>query len=191
MTFGPGLESSWSLGAGERDTERISASESRLLSSLRGDSERPRDIFRLLGVKFEIRTAALSSHLLETQMAEAIQQLILTTLDQDGDIKDTRQLVLPGESTPAASQDAQLLIIAALNSLNSRNVCESSHIMNILYTDLLHRWSTIRPKRSIPMSSLQKGIRSLNKDRTKLVFGQPYPTRTLVQSYSSTISGAK
>lgn len=60
-------------------------------------------------------------------MAEAIQQLILITLDQDGEIKDTRQLVLPGESTPAASQDAQLLIIAALNSLNSRNVCDSSH----------------------------------------------------------------
>jgi phenylalanyl-tRNA synthetase alpha chain len=59
----------------------------------------------------------LSSHLLETQMAEAIQQLILTTLDRDGGIKDTRQLILPGESTPAASQDAQLLIIAALNSL--------------------------------------------------------------------------
>lgn len=127
MTFGPGLESSWSLGTGERDTERISSSESRLLPSLRGDSERPRDIFRLLGRKLTSRTAALSSHLLETQMAEAIQQLILITLDQDGEIKDTRQLVLPGESTPAASQDAQLLIIAALNSLNSRNVCDSSH----------------------------------------------------------------
>ena len=191
MTFGPGLEPSWSLGTGERDTERISSSELWLLPSLRGDSERPRDIFRLLERKLEIRTAALSSHLLETQMAEAIQQLILTTLDHDGEIKDTRQLVLPGESTPAASQDAQLLIIAALNSLNSRNVCESSHILNILFTDLLHRWSTIRPKRSTPMSSLQKGIRSLNKDHTKLVFGQPYPTRTLGLSCSSTISRAR
>ena len=65
MTLGPSLEPSWSLGTGERDTERISSSESRLLPSLRGDSERPRDIFRLSGRKLTSRTAALSSHLLE------------------------------------------------------------------------------------------------------------------------------
>jgi hypothetical protein len=82
-------------------------------------------------------------------MAEAIQQLILTTLDRDGEIKDTRQLVLPGESTPAASQDAQLLIIAALNSLNSRNVCGTN--LDLFYLELSHRWSTIRLRRSTPI----------------------------------------
>src|SRR5258706_16226614 len=126
MTFGPGLEPSWSLGTGERDTERISSSELWLLPSLRGDSERPRDIFRLLERKLEIRTAALSSHLLETQMMEAIQQLILSALDHVGEIKDTTHLILPAESTPAAIHDAHLLTIASLNSLNSRNICESS-----------------------------------------------------------------
>jgi phenylalanyl-tRNA synthetase alpha chain len=55
-------------------------------------------------------------------MSQAIQQLILETLDKDNIIDDTRKLVLPGETTPAASQDAQLTIIAALNSLLSRNV---------------------------------------------------------------------
>lgn len=53
---------------------------------------------------------------------EAIQEVILAKLDQDGSIKDTRQLTLPGESTPAISQDAQLSILGALNSLASRDV---------------------------------------------------------------------
>lgn len=55
-------------------------------------------------------------------MSEAIQELILKTLDSEGSIKDTRDLVLPGESAPANSQDAQLIILGALNSLASREV---------------------------------------------------------------------
>ena len=55
-------------------------------------------------------------------MAEAIQQLILDTLDSQGKIKDTRTLVLPGQSNPAAIQDAQIAILGALNSLLSREV---------------------------------------------------------------------
>lgn len=53
---------------------------------------------------------------------EAIQELILSTLDREGEIKDTRNLVLPGDSGPAISQDAQLSILGALNSLSSRDV---------------------------------------------------------------------
>lgn len=55
-------------------------------------------------------------------MAEAVQQLILDTLDQAGTIADTRTLTLPGASAPAASHDAQLTIVGALNSLASRDV---------------------------------------------------------------------
>ena len=56
-------------------------------------------------------------------MAEAIQQLILDTLDSQGKIKDTRTLVLPGQSDAAVTQDAQIAILGALNSLLSREVC--------------------------------------------------------------------
>lgn len=55
-------------------------------------------------------------------MAEAIQKLILDTLDKDGSIKDTRTLVIPGETDAAASHDAQIIILGALNSLASREV---------------------------------------------------------------------
>ena len=55
-------------------------------------------------------------------MAEAIQQLVLDTLDKEGTIKDTRTLVLPGQTDPAASHDAQIIILGALNSLSSREV---------------------------------------------------------------------
>lgn len=55
-------------------------------------------------------------------MAEAIQQLILDTLDKHGTIKDTRTLILPGYSEPAATHDAQIIILGALNSLSSRDV---------------------------------------------------------------------
>ncbi|TFK29372.1 phenylalanine-tRNA ligase [Coprinopsis marcescibilis] len=55
-------------------------------------------------------------------MAESIQQLVLDTLDANGSIPDTRTLVLPGESAPASSHDAQITILGALNSLSSRNV---------------------------------------------------------------------
>lgn len=53
---------------------------------------------------------------------EAIQDLILKTLDTEGSIKDSRQLILPGESQPAVSHDAQLTVLGALNSLSSREV---------------------------------------------------------------------
>ena len=55
-------------------------------------------------------------------MAEEIQQLILDTLDSQGKVKDTRTLVLPGQSDAAATQDAQTAILGALNSLSSREV---------------------------------------------------------------------
>lgn len=55
-------------------------------------------------------------------MAEEIQQLILDTLESHGTIQDTRTLVLPGRSEPAAAQDAQIAILGALNSLLSREM---------------------------------------------------------------------
>ncbi|KAI0693598.1 phenylalanine-tRNA ligase [Cytidiella melzeri] len=55
-------------------------------------------------------------------MAEAIQQLVLDTLDKHGTIKDTRTLTLPGHADTAASQDAQIIILGALNSLSSREM---------------------------------------------------------------------
>jgi phenylalanyl-tRNA synthetase alpha chain len=54
-------------------------------------------------------------------MAE-LQQLILDTLNEKSTIPDTRALVIPGESSPAVSQDAQITILGALNSLLSRDV---------------------------------------------------------------------
>ena len=65
-------------------------------------------------------------------MSEAIQGIILKTLDSEGSIKDTRNLILPGESTPANSQDAQLLILGALNSLASREVSFTSSYCSLL-----------------------------------------------------------
>lgn len=58
-------------------------------------------------------------------MAEALQQIILNTLDAESTIKDTRALVLPGETGPAISNDAQIAILGALNSLSSRDVSPS------------------------------------------------------------------
>jgi phenylalanyl-tRNA synthetase alpha chain len=55
-------------------------------------------------------------------MAEAIQQLILDSLDLSGTIEDTRTLVLPGQKDVAASQDAQIIVLGVLNSLASREV---------------------------------------------------------------------
>jgi phenylalanyl-tRNA synthetase alpha chain len=55
-------------------------------------------------------------------MALELQQQILDILDQSNEIGDTRTIVLPGESKPASTQDAQLLIQGALNSLLSREV---------------------------------------------------------------------
>ena len=69
---------------------------------------------------------------------EAIQELILKTLESDGVIKDTRQLILPGDSSPAVSQDAQLSILGALNSLSSRDV---SRIYATDFHSILQQWS--------------------------------------------------
>lgn len=55
-------------------------------------------------------------------MAETLQQAILDTLDARSTIKDTRDLILPGQSAPAASHEAQITILGALNSLLSRDV---------------------------------------------------------------------
>ena len=55
-------------------------------------------------------------------MAETLQQLILDTLDSSSEISDTRNLTLPGQSSPASSHDAQITILGALNSLLSREV---------------------------------------------------------------------
>jgi phenylalanyl-tRNA synthetase alpha chain len=55
-------------------------------------------------------------------MAEAIQQLVLTTLDSHGTIPDSRALVLPGQTQPASSNEDQITILGALNSLLSREV---------------------------------------------------------------------
>lgn len=56
-------------------------------------------------------------------MAEALQKLVLDTLDKDGTIRDTRTLVIPGERDLATSHEAQIVILGALNSLFSREAC--------------------------------------------------------------------
>lgn len=55
-------------------------------------------------------------------MSLELQQLVLDILDKESEIIDTRKIAFPGESKPASSQDAQLLIQGALNSLLSREV---------------------------------------------------------------------
>ncbi|TFY65637.1 hypothetical protein EVG20_g5444 [Dentipellis fragilis] len=55
-------------------------------------------------------------------MAEDLQQLVLNSLNDNGTIQDTRTLVLPGSSQPASSADAQITILGALNSLDSREM---------------------------------------------------------------------
>lgn len=75
-------------------------------------------------------------------MAEAIQQLVLDTLDKQGEIKDTRTLVLPGYKEPAATHDSQIIILGALNSLSSRDVCYSTrkctYVPTISVDDRIH-----------------------------------------------------
>ena len=51
----------------------------------------------------------------------SLQQLILDILDEQGTISDTRSIVIDGAQ--AVSQEAQLTILGALNSLLSREVC--------------------------------------------------------------------
>ena len=53
-------------------------------------------------------------------MADQLQQLILDSLATASSIPDTRSLTVPGDSSPATSQDAQLVIQGALNSLLSK-----------------------------------------------------------------------
>ncbi|TFK75776.1 hypothetical protein BDN72DRAFT_809385 [Pluteus cervinus] len=69
-------------------------------------------------------------------MAEALQQLILDTLDKHSKIHDTRQLIIPGQQEPAASQDAQIIILGALNSLLSREMIlyESHEVLSNVLT---------------------------------------------------------
>ncbi|KAJ2920087.1 hypothetical protein MD484_g368, partial [Candolleomyces efflorescens] len=55
-------------------------------------------------------------------MSESIQQLVLDTLNAHSSIADSRSLVIPGDSHPATSHDAQLAILGALNSLLSREM---------------------------------------------------------------------
>ncbi|EIN10409.1 hypothetical protein PUNSTDRAFT_51050 [Punctularia strigosozonata HHB-11173 SS5] len=55
-------------------------------------------------------------------MAEQLQKLILDTLDKDGTIQDTRQLTIPGSAGPATSNEDQIAILGALNSLASRDM---------------------------------------------------------------------
>jgi len=62
ITFGPNLGPSRSLGTGERDTERISSSSWRLFPSLRGDSERPRDISDCRLLKFVLLCPVICSN---------------------------------------------------------------------------------------------------------------------------------
>jgi phenylalanyl-tRNA synthetase alpha chain len=55
-------------------------------------------------------------------MSEALQKLILDTLDLRGSIPDTRAIVLPGHTQHASESEAQIIILGALNSLLSREV---------------------------------------------------------------------
>lgn len=69
---------------------------------------------------------------------ESVQHLILNTLDTETTIQDTRTLILPGETAAAVSQDAQLSILGALNSLSSREVsgnsCMSSQVLEQVHS---------------------------------------------------------
>ncbi|KAI0036816.1 tRNA synthetases class II core domain (F)-domain-containing protein [Vararia minispora EC-137] len=68
-------------------------------------------------------------------MSELLQQLILDELSTNGLISDSRSLILPGSSAPAASNDAQIAVLGALNSLDSRAMIhyetheEFSHVL--------------------------------------------------------------
>ena len=56
----------------------------------------------------------------------SLQQLILDILDEQGTISDTRSIVIDGAQ--AVSQEAQLTILGALNSLLSREVRKTSYV---------------------------------------------------------------
>jgi hypothetical protein len=59
-------------------------------------------------------------------MAESLQQLILDHLDTHGSLSDSRNITIPGSTTPATDADAQISILGALNSLLSREVFGST-----------------------------------------------------------------
>jgi hypothetical protein len=62
-----------------------------------------------------------SSH---SAMSESLQQLILVHLDTHGSLPDSRNITIPGYTTPATDADAQISILGALNSLLSREVSD-------------------------------------------------------------------
>ncbi|KAG8969412.1 Phenylalanyl-tRNA synthetase, beta subunit, cytoplasmic [Tulasnella sp. 419] len=55
-------------------------------------------------------------------MAEQLQQLILDLLDKSSVIENTQTITIPGETSPATSNESQLVIQGALNSLLSREM---------------------------------------------------------------------
>jgi len=65
---------------------------------------------------------------------ESLQQLVLDTLNSSGNIPDTRDLIISGKSTPAASHDAQITILGAL-ILYSRGVRPIAHYSNYLQSN--------------------------------------------------------
>ena len=71
-------------------------------------------------------------------MSEVLQKLILDTLDTQSLIKDTRELILPGQTRPASSNEDQIIILGALNSLLSRDVrlyCSQYFISELILDD--------------------------------------------------------
>ena len=55
-------------------------------------------------------------------MSEILQQLVLDTLESQSFIEDTRTLILPGQSQVASTNEDQITILGALNSLLSHDV---------------------------------------------------------------------
>lgn len=55
-------------------------------------------------------------------MSESLQQHILDQLSTSSIIEDTRTITIPGDVTLATSQESQLVVQGALNSLLSREV---------------------------------------------------------------------
>lgn len=59
---------------------------------------------------------------LTVEMSEALQKLIVDTLDLHESIYDTRSLVFPGQAQSASTSEDQIIILGALKSLLSREV---------------------------------------------------------------------
>jgi len=70
-------------------------------------------------------------------MSEALQKLILDTLESQGTIKDTRSLILPGNDHSAYPSEEQIIILGALNSLLSREVSHTRTALCLALTLLL------------------------------------------------------